>query len=221
MSYILTDGSENPRRRRPAILIGGSIALVALIVAAFLVGRDRATSESPVAPSVADRSAITWSFVGDQPVPVAVGHGPAETAAGLAAGFSHDELGAVLAAVNISSRLAALAGPAVYESTARIQCVGDVDETIASIRNQRSDAIAGSTVPAEVFYRVTGGDPTSDLVSISIGLSTPQSRGMGGYAELSRTLHWIDGDWKMQVPPAPPRLVASVAGYMSLGGPGA
>jgi hypothetical protein len=52
---------------------------------------------------------------------VSAAHGPFETANGLAVGFSHDELGALLAAINISARLTGQAGPAVYETTARRQ----------------------------------------------------------------------------------------------------
>lgn len=224
MSYILNDGPPRTSRRRPALFIGGGIVLITLMVAAFLVGRDDGTpgTKEP-APSVGAPVApvVTWSVVGDQPVPASPSHGPARTEGGLASGFSHDELGAVLAAINISTRLAGQAGPVVYESTARMQCFGDVDGTIASIRNQRSSAVPGSTVPGEVLYRITSGDPASDLVAISVALATPQSRSMGGFAELTRTLQWIDGDWKVQVPPAPPRLVTSVAGYASLGHPDA
>jgi hypothetical protein len=223
VSYILNDGSEPARRapRRPLLVAGAAIGLCVVLVAAFLAGRQGGgADEQWVAPPVAPGPPlVTWTWVGPQPVPVSAVHGPAERRNGLAAGFSHDAMGAVLAAINISTRLAGLAGPAVYETTARLQCTGDIEATIATIRNQRSDSVPGSTIPTEIFYRITSGDPNADLVAISIAFQTPQSTGMGGYAELARTLQWIDSDWKLQVPPAPLRLITSVDDYTSLGGP--
>jgi hypothetical protein len=221
MSYIMSSGpGRDPGRCRRRVLFSAvAIGVISLLAAAFLVGRQATGTarETGFAPPVVSGPAITWVRLGAQPVPVSPTHGPAESGNGLAAGFSHDELGALLAAINVSVRLTGQASPAVYETTARQQCVGDLDATIAAIRSQRSTAVAGSTTPTAYFYRMTSGDPRGDLVGITIAVDTPQSRSLGGYTEVSRTLRWIDGDWKLHVPPPPPRLIRSVNGWRSLG----
>ncbi len=218
MSYGMSDppGYGSARRRLP--LLGAvAVGIVVLLVAAFLMGRSSPGGASGFASPVVSGPDIAWEWVGTQPVPVSPRHGPTDTSNALASGFTHDELGAVLAAINISVRLTGAAGPAVYETTARLQCLGDIDTTIATIRAQRSTATAGTTVPTAAYYRITSGDPNDDLVGVSIALDTPQSRTLGGYGELTRTLQWVDGDWKLHVPPAPPRLITSVEGWTSLG----
>jgi hypothetical protein len=221
MSYIVSSGpGRDPNRRRRRMLFSAvAIGVTVLLVAAFLMGRQATgtAEETGFAAPVVSGPGITWAWVGTQPVPVSPTHGPTETGNGLASGFSHDELGAVLAAINISTRLTGQAGPAVYETTARLQCLGDLDATIAAIRGQRTTAVAGSTTPTEYFYRITSGNPRGDLVGVTIAVETPQSRTLGGYGEIIRTLQWVDGDWKLHVPPPPPRLITSVNGWRSLG----
>jgi hypothetical protein len=222
MSYIMNSGpARNPGGTRRRILFtAAAIGLVALLVAAFLIGRQGDSSpgeSSQLGPPLPAGPAISWVRLGQAPVPVSPRHGPVDTSNGLASGFAHDELGAVLAAINISARLTGSAGPAVYETTARLQCLGDINTTIATIRSQRSTSPPGTTVPTAAYYRITSGDPNGDLVGVSIALDTPQSRGLGGYGEITRTLQWVDGDWKLHVPPSPPRLITSIRGWTSLG----
>ncbi len=108
----------------------------------------------------------------------------------------------------------------MYEATAREQCFGDVDTTLEQIRNSFSTAAAREPLnPVRIWYKVTSGDPTGDLVLISIAVKTPQSVASGGYARLDRTMRWVDGDWRMQVPPLRPLIIPSVSGYTLLGRP--
>jgi hypothetical protein len=125
----------------------------------------------------------------------------------------------VLAAVHIAARLNVDVGPTVYEAVARQQCVGDIAAALAQVHTARSQAPPAATVATAYFYRVDGGDPTSARVLVTIAADTPQARAAGGYAAFTRTLQWIDGDWRMQVPTAPARLIASVATYHPLGVP--
>lgn len=218
MSYILTDDSGG--RRRTSWLIGVVGAVLVLVVAAVLVLRPHSSTSGPAAAPTADTAPrIAWDVVGDEPVPLSPQHGPAQRSNGLAAGFTHDELGAALAAINIGARLTAEAGPAVYETTARQQCFGDVDTTIRQIRGARSSTPPGSTVPSEFFYKITKGDPSEDLVLVALAVATPQGTANGGFVGVTRTLQWRDGDWRMQVPLAPAQLTSSVASYHSLGSP--
>ena len=215
MSYY----QPQPTTSRTAVWVGLAVVLVALLATgAYFLGRaDSGTaSGSPVASTT---PVISWSIVGDEPVPASPVAGPHDTSGGLAKGFSHDTLGAALAAVNIGVRLASEVGPQVYEATAREQCSGDVESEIDQIRNSFSNASPGSATFSEVWYKVASGDASSDLVLISIAVKTPQSVEKGGYAKLDNTMRWIDGDWKMQVPTARPSLISSVNDYMLLGRP--
>lgn len=219
MSYY----QPHPAKNRTAVWVVLAVVLVPLVlVGAYFLGRSsggastsstRATSAVPSAP------AISWSIVGDEPVPSSPLHGPRNTEGGLAKGFTHDTLGAALAAVNIGTRLASEVGPQVYEPTVRQQCFGNVDSEIEQIRDSVSTTPAGADKYSEVWYRVASGDPTSDLVLISIAAKTPQSTTDGGFTALDVTMRWANGDWKMQVPTARASIIPSVSGYTLLGRP--
>ena len=131
MAYYLTDTPATGRGRR-RLLVAIAFGLIVLVGLALLVGPagggTRAAAPAPAEP------ALSWALVGEQPVPTSPRAGPARTDDGVAAGFTHDELGAVLAAVNIAARLNVDLGPAVYEAVARQQCVGDIDTALAQVR---------------------------------------------------------------------------------------
>ena len=219
MSYTINpDPGRGRGSGRVALIALGVVAVLALVAVAYLAGRGPGhdgQSASPGFTLPADR--LSWSMVGGQPVPGSTTHGPAHTADGLAAGFSHDELGAALAAINISYRLTNDVGPVVYESTARQQCYGDINTLITQIRASPTSNSASSST--ELYYKVISGDPTGDLVLVSIAAKTPQSAVAGGYGSFQRTLRWADGDWRLQVPVAPAQIVADVSSYHFLGRP--
>jgi hypothetical protein len=90
---------------------------------------------------------------------------------------------------------------------------------LSQIRTARSAVPAEATKPAAYFYKVLGGDPETDAVLISLAADTAHSRAGGGYVAITRTLRWINGDWRMEVPTSPARTVASVDTYQLLGAP--
>ena len=216
MSYY----QPQPTKSRTAVWIGLAVVLVALLaVGAFLLGRTDGGAVPAGGPLASTAPAISWSIVGNEPVPASPVAGPRNNDGRLARGFAHDTLGAAVAAVNISTRLASEVGPQVYEATVREQCFGDVDREIEQIRDSVSTAPPGTDKPSEIWYRVASGDPSSDLVLMSIAAKTPQSMASGGYVGLDITLRWIGGDWKMQVPSARAAIIPSVSGYTLLGRP--
>lgn len=223
MSFVVYDQDPKEpgtRGRRLGLLIAGILAV--LVLAAFILGRATSSSEDPgPPPAPVSPTGLTWQSVGGQPVPVSPEHGPSRRGATAASGFAHDEMGAVIAAINIGARLTPAAGSAVVDATARSQCVGDVTALLSSVTAQgSSQERAGQTTPSEYLYRLSG-DPTSDVVTVSVTAVTPQATALGGYAELTRTLEWHDGDWKVQVPFPALKLVKQVDGYTSLGRTGA
>ena len=218
MAYYITDTPTAGRGRR-RLLVAIAAGLIVLVGLALLVRPAGGGTRTAAPASAPAEPALSWALVGEQPVPTSPRAGPARTDGGVAAGFTHDELGAVLAAINIAARLNVDLGPTVYEAVARRQCVGDIDTALAQLRTTRSQAPPAATVATGYFYRVDGGDPATDRVLVSIAADTPQARAAGGYAAVTRTLRWIDGDWRMQVPSSPARLVSSVATYHPLGAP--
>ena len=216
MSYY----QPQPTKSRTALWVALAVVLVALLaVGAYVLGRNDSGAAPASGPAASTAPAISWSTVGNDPMPASPVAGPRHTEGGLAKGFTHDTLGAAVAAVNISFRLASEVGPHVYEPTVREQCFGDLDTTLQQIRNYFSNAPPGAAKPSEYWYKVTNGDPTGDLVLMSIAIKTPQSIARGGYVRLDNTMQWVNGDWKLQVPTAPPSVIPSVDGYTLLGRP--
>ena len=223
---MIIDSEPGRRPGRGRWLALGAAVVIVVVVVAFVAGRGGTTrTADPVPPVGPGELGLTWSTAGTQPVPGSILHGPRTSVDGLASGFAHDGLGAVLAAINISARLSGDVGPLVYQTTVRQQCIGDLDATIANIDAQTSTATPGSARAQRYWFRITSGDPVGDLVVVSLRASSAQSHAMGGFVELDRTLQWVSsaggGDWKVQVPPTPPQLVTSVENYTDLGGPDA
>lgn len=214
MSYLMESEPHRSGRRNAAWIVG-AVLLAALAVIAFIAGRAQSGPGESVPPG-STSPPIRWDRVGPWDAPTSADHGPARAAAGLASGFSHDDLGAALAAVNIGMRLSVEVGPQVYIPTARTQTFGDVDTLLAQVRSQPY----GTPSPVlEMAYKVLSGDPGSDLVLVSIATRTAASQVQGGWNATAVTLRWQDGDWHAQVPLAPAQLLRSTEGYRSLGGP--
>lgn len=209
MSYIVRD--EPARRSRGPLLAALGVAGVLVAALAVLL----VWAAGPAEP---ERPQVSWSVVGVQPVPLSQRHGPTRTGDGLASGFTHDEFGAALAAMHITARLVPAVAPAVSQQTARAQCFGDVEAYIERIERSRRarPPVRPDEVGSELYYRVVDGDPRGLSVRISLAAVSEEARQKGGYAELTRTLQWIDGDWKMQLPPPPRAIITSLDGYRPL-----
>lgn len=209
MSYIVRD--EQPRQPGGLLLVGLGVAGVLIAVLTVLLVWAVGSGEP-------ERPQVSWAVVGTQPVPSSQQHGPTRTGDGLASGFTHDELGAALAAMHISARLVPAVPPEVYQQTARAQCYGDVDAYIERLERSRlaRPPVRPDEVARELYYRVVDGDPRGLTVRISLAAVSEEARQKGGYAELTRTLQWIKGDWKMQLPPPPRAIIESLDGYRPL-----
>lgn len=232
MSYVIdqspSSSEPRPRRRWPWVLV--AVVVLALVATgAFLLGRGGTgpgqaspNPTTPVAPPPADQGPLgplEWTQFAGSPLPRSAQHGPREEIGGVARGYSHDEAGAVLAAINISTRASSAAGPGTYQAVLQAQCYGDVDLAMNQLAAQSTTASAEETRPQQWWYAIKAGDPRGDLVEVSLVARTPQADGMGGYAQINRTLAWRDGDWKMLVPVTPPSLTTSTTGFTPLGGP--
>ncbi len=223
-------GQRKPRR-------GWLVALLALVVLAAVAGwfmtqdhpaqdtrtpqyvRPTGVAAPPTTTTSPARScAITWFSAPDlTPVPRSDCAGPATVTATQAKGFSHDQLGAVIAAINITTRITSAAGPTAYRATLAEQTVGDTQTALTDVAGEQSDSAANQTRPDHWWYRIGAGDPSGDLVEVDLIASTPQTRAQNEYAALSTTVRWVDGDWKVQLPRPRATPITSAAGYTSLG----
>jgi hypothetical protein len=244
------------RRRTRRIVIGAGVAVLiaALSAAVTALTLDRggsgqaATSPPATAPgcapfppetaasSVASGSAlgtVTWSDLRGIALPVSASHGPADTARGRAVRFTHDRAGAVLAALHISARAAALVGPSVFRPTILEQVVGpDADELLANVEvdyeQRRTQAGLGEGQPlpesqaALAGYRVD--TASRDTVSLRLLMSSPGASEMGTvYVAFRLEVRWTTGDWRLVAPPDgdwqnSTAQVASTAGYIPFPG---
>ncbi len=213
------------------------VALLALVVLAALGGwlmlRDQnaapsssgthVTSTWPTPSAATTRPAtpscaVHWYPAPDlTPVPRSDCYGPAQVTAGRAKGFSHNAPGSVYAAINIGARITSAAGSAVYRPTLTEQTVGDSQAAMTDLAGEQSDSPSNQTRPDQWWWRIGAGDPTSDLVEVDLAASTPQTRALGEFAQLTYALQWSDGDWKIQLPRQRATPITSTGGYTSLG----
>lgn len=176
------------------------------------VGPPPSPRSEPVGP-------LQWNLVASTPIPRSSEHGPHQEIGGVAKGYTHDEAGAVLAALNIGSRVSSAAGPEVYTKTLREQTFGDVESELDRLPREYSSSTPQEVRADEYWYSVKSGDPSGGFVEVSILARTPQSTNMGGLVRRDYALAWQGGDWKLQVPSSRLILAASPAGYTSIGGP--
>lgn len=147
-------------------------------------------------------------------------HGPFHEIDGRASGFSHDELGAALAATHIGARITPAAGTPVVEATLAQQCWGDVAaarERLAKALPRPDTAVRHDLSPTALYFRVIGGDGGGDHVVVSLLADTAQSRAVGGYARVDAALRWVGEDWQLRVPVRRPNLHPDTTGYRLLG----
>ena len=147
-------------------------------------------------------------------------HGPFHEEMGLASGFTHDAIGAAIAATHLSPRLSATAGVDVATATLLQQCWGDVTTATARLRTTPplSDRPPpDDRTPDALYFRLIGGDPDGEYVVVSVLADTPQARVQHGYARFDATLRWSGADWQLRVPIQGAALHPDLDGYTLLG----
>lgn len=232
MSLVMGEhGTSTSRRRRwPWVIV--AVLIAAIVAAAFVAGRSSNTRPSGQAPPQQPGSSaqppgaqgrsgpVQWApapgVPAAGPVPSSPMHGPQQVSGPIASGYSHDELGAVVAGINISMRLSSDAGPGVYRSVVEQQTVGERQSTLTRLASEPPSANAPQ--PQKYWYRIVRGDPDGEVVQLQLLAQTPQTAQMGGYVQLDRTVVWRDGDWALQLPVGQAQLVPSTQGFQPLEG---
>jgi hypothetical protein len=196
-----------PATRRVVML--GVTAVVAMVLGAVLVG---VRGGGPSNPPAATQTASGVPAAADEAKPQ-VGHGPSDVTAGVGVGFTHDEAGAVAAAVSYASApqswlylsdedvTAGVAGIVVPE--ARDEFAGDVVQEVRLLRTELEKA-SGTVwfVVSPLATRVEDYDGESGRAVVRVwsvrvlsaeGVAVPQS----GWHTTTFRLRWHEDDWKI------------------------
>ena len=187
----------------------------------------------PQVPRVSLAS-VRWSNFYGVKLPVSAQAGPYDTSGGMAAGFAHSPLGALLAAVNIGVRANAQWGPRIFTAVIRGQVTGpDAAALLAGCQAAYDQAAQAG--------QVTGGQPlgTADVTEqafrwitytpaaaiLDLAVAGPGSSGATVRALVQMEVIWDGGDWKVVAPPGgdwgdSAAELGSLAGYTVFPGQG-
>lgn len=153
---------------------------------------------------------LSWADFHGIQLPVSAHDGPRGTSGGLAQGFTDTPRGALLAAINIGVRTAALWGPVIYTPTITRQVTGPDAAALLNADTSNYNALraaahvqagqpAGRGYAVEAGYRFAAWTPADATVDI-----VTEGPGSGGTTVLAVTrieVLWQRGDWRLVAPP--------------------
>lgn len=172
-------------------------------------------TNGPVTSETLEAGDVTYSDFYGVPLPVSPA-GPHEVDGRLASGFDRSPAGLVLAAVHITYRVGSDVGPAVFEPTIEHQMVGSDRATFLAARNDEyatNRARYGAGADGEITsafeqavrersrpwaYRVEAFDSSVGSVHLLLRTVPPGSEPL--YVDITYTLQWVDGDWRLAAP---------------------
>jgi hypothetical protein len=179
-------------------------------------------------------ASVRWSGFYGVELPVSAQAGPYDTSGGMAAGFAHSPLGALLAAVNIGVRANAQWGPRIFTAVIRGQVTGPDAAALLAGCQAAYDQAAQSG-------QVTGGQPlgTVDVTEqafrwitytpaaaiLDLAVAGPGASGATVHASVQMEVVWDGGGWKVVAPPGgdwgnSAAELPSLAGYTAFPGQG-
>ena len=179
-------------------------------------------------------ASVRWSGFYGVELPVSAQAGPYDTRGGIAAGFAHTPLGALLAAVNIGVRANAQWGPRIFGAVIRGQVTGpDAAALLAGCQAAydqaaQSGQVAGGQplgtvdVTEQAFRWITY---TPAAAILDLAVAGPGSNGATVRASVQMEVVWDGGDWKVVAPPGgdwgnSAAELSSLAGYTTFPGQG-
>ena len=224
-----------------AILLGAGLALA-------LTGPPASRSPAATAPASPAGSgsasqaqiprvslaSVRWSGFYGVELPVSAQAGPYATRGGVATGFAHTPLGALLAAVNIGVRANAQWGPQIFTAVIRGQVTGpDAAALLAGCRAAydqaaQSEGVTGgqplgtAVVTEQAFRWITYTPAAAILDLVSAG---PGANGGTVRASVQMEVVWDGGEWKVVAPPGgdwgnSAAELSSLTGYTAFPGQG-
>jgi uncharacterized protein YceK len=180
-------------------------------------GQPSAPASSTPAPTLTQTGEVRWQDVAGVQLPFSAVDGPHRTADGLAAGYSHTQAGAALAAIQFLARTSATAGPNIYQPVLDHQVTGSNLPAMRLLLDQQyhqlqakvgvaegavipgNDAtVAGYLVRA---YSVRSDGQDAATAPLGVVLSSAQLQAKGEFVEFEVSLIWLRGDWQLIAPP--------------------
>jgi hypothetical protein len=217
MTTTPLDPARRARRRLAALAAAVALLLFAVTLVAVRWQRTHTADAGPAPSASTPRppsNAVTWRDLAGVSLPFSPVHGPRVTDHGRAAGYSHTDQGAALAAVQVLMRTSASAGPGIYRPILDTQVIGSNREILArgldaqyqQLRRQATVPVHdGGPLPgndaAVAGYIATDGDSTDGLAVIDILVSSP-SLAAGQLVDFVVTLQWSGDDWRVLAPPS-------------------
>ena len=191
------------------------------------------SQDRPRVPRVSLAS-VRWSGFYGVELPVSAQAGPFGTSGGVAAGFAHTPLGALLAAVNIGVRANAQWGPRIFTTVIRGQvtgpdaaallagCQAAYDQAAQSAGVTRGQPLGTVNVTEQAFRWITY---TPAAAILDLAVAGPGADGATVRASVQMQVVWDGGDWKVVAPPGgdwgnSAAELSSLAGYTAFGGQG-
>ena len=187
----------------------------------------------PQVPRVSLAS-VRWSGFYGVELPVSAQAGPYDTSGGMAAGFAHSPLGALLAAVNIGVRANAQWGPRIFTAVIRGQVTGpDAAALLAGCQAAYDQAAQSGQVSGgqplgtvdvtEQAFRWVAYTPAAAILDLAV--AGPGASGATVRASVQLEAVWDGGDWKVVAPPGgdwgnSAAALSSLAGYTVFPGQG-
>jgi hypothetical protein len=179
-------------------------------------------------------ASVRWSSFYGVELPVSAQAGPYDTSGGVATGFAHTPLGALLAAVNIGVRANAQWGPRIFTTVIRGQVTGpDAAALLASCQAAydqaaQSDGVTrgqplGTVNVTEQAFRWITYTPAAAIFDLAV--AGPGASGATVRASVQMQVVWDGGDWKVVAPPGgdwgtSAAELSSLAGYTAFPGRG-
>ena len=221
MTYDVIDRARRATRRRLTTICLTAVALTAAVAAAVMAttapnrpadspsGRALSTIAIPGASpgnGTQRLSNLKWVDVAGVSVPVSSRSGPRITTGGQARGFTHDQVGALLAAVHIVVRINPQVGPAVFEPTLRNQVVGphaaamrvQVAQAYDELRTQLDGQPLGRLNAILRGYRIVS--YRDDEAAVRLLTEAPGANGVPLLVVAEVRVRWIGSDWVLLAP---------------------
>lgn len=219
----------NARRRArwPLVVLGVFLILAAVTMAGLAA---RAGRRHPAAQGEATAPTVTapasWADIRyvqfeSWTVPTSTDHGPRQTAAGLASGYTHDPEGAVLAAANLVPR-ALSSNEQIARATVSTQAVSGAITKAAFLAAIGTPPTGPPDMNADqqkavIGYLVSAGSGPDDVTvtllmrATGIDLQT-DAHALGTQATRVR---WVAGDWRLVLQSNPGGAVAAAPSGMT------
>ena len=179
-------------------------------------------------------ASVRWSSFYGVGLPVSAQAGPFSASRGIAAGFAHTPLGALLAAVNIGVRANAQWGPRIFTTVIRRQVTGpDAAALLAACQTAYDQAAQaghvaggqplGTVHVTEQAFRWITYTPAAAILDLAV--AGPGDSGATVRASVQMEVVWDGGDWKAVAPPGgdwgnSAAALFSLAGYTAFPGQG-